>query len=141
MSSKIFCDNALYAEAFLQHMLEHPDDAERIPDNAVILFSGEELDPQSSSRNRLTVKLPEAYRERTAVLVSVRETGDTQRRYEFVFPWTEPNVRVRLDHTEWNWEPLTAALAGQTENLTKYFDRPIYALQRFRLEPVTSKST
>ncbi|MDE2060051.1 MAG: hypothetical protein KGJ27_10075, partial [candidate division NC10 bacterium] len=83
MTSKIFCDNAVYAEGFLQYLLEHPEDAERIPDDAVIMFSLEGFDRGSSLRARLVVKAPEPYGGRTVIAVGVRETGDRQQPYEF----------------------------------------------------------
>lgn len=120
MTSKMFFDNALYAEGFLQYLLEHPEDAERIPDDAVIMFSAEEFDRGSSWRTRLVVKAPEPYGGRTVIAVSVRETGERQRPYEFLLPWTGSNMWVRLDQAPWIQEYLTAARVAQTKNPTRY---------------------
>lgn len=127
MTSKIFFDNALYAEGFLQYLLEHLEEAERIPDDAVIMFSAEGFDCGSSLRTRLVVSTPEPYRGRTVIRVGVRETGEPQRPYEFLFPWTESNVWVRLDPAPWIQESLTAASVAQIEKPTRYYlERPIY---------------
>ena len=137
MTNRIFFDNVLYAEAFLHYLLEHPQDAERIPANAVIMFSPEELDPGFSARNRLVVKTPEAYRGRMVIPVGVRETGDPRQAYEFLFPWTGSDVWVRLDQAQFIQEHLTASRTAQTENATIYFlDRTIHIVPRIQEAPV-----
>lgn len=138
MTSKIFSDNARYAEGFFQYLLEHPEEAERIPDDAVIMFGAEGFDVDSSWRSRLVVSTPEPYRGRTVIRVGVRETGEPQRPYEFLFPWTGSDVWVRLDPAPWIQESLTAARVAQTENTTRYFlERPIYPLPRIPEKLVT----
>jgi len=91
------------------------------------MFGVEEFDVGSSWRSRLVVRTPEPYRGRTVVPVGVQETGEPQRPYEFLFPWTGSNVWVRLDPAPWIQESLMAASVAQIEKPTRYYlERPIY---------------
>ena len=140
-NNKIFFDNVLYAEAFLHHLLDHPEDAERIPENAVIMFSREDRDPGLSATNRLVVKTPEVYRGRTVIPVGVKETRESGCPYQFLFPWTGSDVWIRFNETPLIQEVLSAAVGVQEENPTRYFiDRALHVVPRLVQSPAAKVS-
>lgn len=135
MNSKLFFDNSLYAEAFLGHLLDHPEDAERIPEGAVIMFSPEYLDPGFSATNRLVLRAPEAFRGRVIVPVGVREVEAAAHCYEFLFPWTGSDTWLRFSENPWLQESLSATLGVQPTKQIWDFSAPaLFVAPRF--EPV-----
>lgn len=120
---KIFFDNSLYAEAFLHHLLDHPRDAEWIPDGAVIMFSPEDRDPGLSAEKRLVVKAPEGYTGRPVIPVGVEEVEGQRERYRFVFPWTrsgEFEAWVRFNDAPLIQEVLSATIGTKEDKPTWY---------------------
>lgn len=45
MGNPIFLENSDYAVEFLRYLGEHPEEADRIPEGAVVVFMPEQLDP------------------------------------------------------------------------------------------------
>ena len=137
MTNRISFSGLEYADEFLRYLIDHPEDVERIPDGAVVLFITEELDPGFSFMHRLVMRTPDAYRGKTIMPVGVRPAREGGPLHQFVFPWSGSNVWVRLDRAEWIQEYLTAAGVVQTEDSTRYcVDRPIYIVPRIEEKPV-----
>ena len=85
MGNPIFFENSDYAAEFLRYLVEHPEDADRIPEGAVVVFIPEQRDPGLAAHNKLAAQSAEAYRDKVPVFVSVRTTWEVGRRYDFSF--------------------------------------------------------
>lgn len=85
MGNPIFFENSDYAAEFLRYLVEHPEEADRIPEGAVVVFMPEQLDPGLAAHNRLAAHSAEAYRDKVPLFVTVRTTWETGKRYEFAF--------------------------------------------------------
>lgn len=84
MGNPIFLENSDYAAEFLGYLASHPEEAERIPDEAVVVFLPE-VDPSLAAHNKLAVQCAEAYRDKAPLFVTVRATWEPGRRYAFAF--------------------------------------------------------
>lgn len=85
MGNPIFFENSDYAAEFLRYLAGHPEEADRIPEGAVVVFMPEQLDPGLAAHNRLAAYSAEAYRDKAPLFVTVRTTWETGKRYEFAF--------------------------------------------------------
>lgn len=85
MGNPIFFNNSDYAADFLRYLADHPEQAERIPEGALVVFIPEQLDPGLAAHNRLAAQSTEAYRDKVPVFVTVRTTWEAGKRYDFVF--------------------------------------------------------
>ena len=85
MGNPIFSENSDYAAEFLRYLADHPQEADRIPEGAVVVFIPEQRDPGLAAHNKLAVQSAEAYRGKVPVFVTVRMSREFGKRYEFVF--------------------------------------------------------
>lgn len=85
MGNPVFFENSDYAAEFLQYLAVHPEEADRIPEGAVVVFLPEQRDPGLAAHNRVVAQSVEAYRGKIPVFVTVRMTLEAGRRYEFAF--------------------------------------------------------
>ena len=73
MTNRISFNNLQYASEFLRYLVDHPEEAERIPDGAVITFSAEAEDLRFAAAYRSVLQSMAAYHGRTIVPVGVQE--------------------------------------------------------------------
>ena len=85
MGNPIFSENSDYAAEFFRYLVEHPEEADRIPEGAVVVFLPEQRDPGLAAHNRLAVHSAEAYRDTVPVFITVRGSREVGKRYEFAF--------------------------------------------------------
>ncbi len=85
MGNPVFFENSDYAAEFLRYLAEHPEEAERIPEGAVVVFLPEQLDPGLAAHNKFVAHTAEAYRDKVPIFVTVRTRWEAGSRYDFVF--------------------------------------------------------
>lgn len=144
MTNRISFNNLQYASEFLRYLIDHPEEAERIPDGAVIIFSAEAEDLRFAAAYRSVLQSMAAYHGRTIVPVGVQEIEGVKNCHTFVFPWSGSQVWLRLDPAEWIQESLSAALGRQPATPTRYIGMQHPVIPAPRLEysqPRTSKAT
>jgi hypothetical protein len=132
MSTQLFFENSRYAEAFLRYLVDHLDDAERIPDGACIVFRHDWNDSYLWRGNLFLVDRAEAHRGRTILPVIVRETLGPSEGYEFVLPWTLHGRWVVLYRTPWIQEPTTSVIGTQASEQTQNLMSPQIFADPFR---------
>jgi hypothetical protein len=144
MGSRISFNNLEYASEFLKYLIDHPEEAERIPDGAVIHFRAEVEDPGFSAILRAVAKASPAFHGRIVVPVGVQESQGAGARHSFVFPWSISHVWLRLDPVDWIQEPLSACLGRQPTEATRYIgmERPVVPVPRLQYSaPATTEAT
>src|SRR5574337_322690 len=71
----IFFENSDYTAEFLGYLASRPEEAERIPDGAVVVFLPDG-DLSLAAYNTLAVQCAEAYRDKAPLFVTVRATWE-----------------------------------------------------------------
>lgn len=92
MGNPIFFENSDYAAEFLQYLAQHPDEADRIPEGAVVIFLPEQRDPGLAAHNRFVAQSAEAYRQQGHDVVQSEEWALAMRQQ----PLTSWQARGRL---------------------------------------------
>lgn len=144
MSNRISFNNLEYAGEFLKYLIDHPEDAERIPDGAVIIFRPEGEDPGLSAVLRPVIQARPAFQGRILVPVGVQESEWAGGQHTFVFPWSASHVWLRLDPVDWIQESLSAGLGRQPAETTRYIgmERPFVVVPRLQYsQPATAEAT
>lgn len=141
MSNRISFNNLQYASEFLRYLVDHPEEAERIPDGAVIIFGAEAEGRGFAAACRSALQPMEAYHGRTIVPVGVQETEGVKNHHTFVFPWSGSQVWLRLDPAEWIQESLSAALGRQPVTPTRYIGMQHRFIPAPRLEYSQSRTS
>ena len=146
MANRIFFENLNYAGEFLRFLAEHPEIAERIPDNALILFYPEETFSDLGGTNKHILNSARAYQNRIPTVVKVRRTTRPGWQYDFsiepqeelaagktlkdltmkIKEKVELGEYVRIELTKVPWvQLLTNSTVGEhSANATQYFGAP-----------------